>query len=147
MEPQTPNLELGIASINGQATISIPGVMLDYRSLEIHLPGRERICIYVFNSLMLPIETKREGAEYYKFSGPKLGLYHDTADVREGPYINHYIEQLEVHISYPSRDEALFNIKGSCDLAKSYFNSYWYKGATSGNWTFEVSFTHWFSKA
>jgi len=79
--------------------------------------------------------------------GPKLGLYHDTADFREGSYVNHYIEHLEIHVSYSSRDEAQFNIKGYCDLAKSYFDPNWYKGDRSGRWEFEASFTHRFRKA
>jgi len=147
MESQAINLEPGTVSINGSAAITIPGVRLDYRSLEIHLFKKERIRLYTFNSLMLPIEAKRDGTEYYKFFGPKLGLYHDTIDIREGPYINHNIEQLEISIQYYSHDAAHFIIKGCCDLTKSYFDPYWYKGVTSGSWTFEVSFTHRFQKA
>jgi hypothetical protein len=112
MESQALNLEPGTASINSKAAIDIPGVRLDHRSLEIHLHERERIRLYTFNSLMLPIEAMRKGTESYMFSGPMLGLYHDTADIREGPYINHYINQLEISISYPSHDEARFIIKG-----------------------------------
>jgi hypothetical protein len=142
MEPLKPNLEPGTASINGTAATDILGVKIDYRSLEIQLKGRECIDIMCFNSMMLAVEAKREGSERYAFTGPKLGLYHDTADIREGPYVNHYINRLEIFISYPSRLEASFVIKGSCDLSKSYVDPYWHKGASTGDWTFEVSFTH-----
>ena len=166
MEPPKIDLEPSTISINGEAAIAIQEVRLvDRRPFGILLPGRagiydlynsdgekkdvkilflERaiIHLYAFHSFMFPIETKREGTECYQFSGPNLGLYYDIADIREGPYIKHYIEQLEISISYPSRVEALFVIKGRCDLSKSYFDSYWYKGPKSGKWSFKAQFAH-----
>lgn len=134
--------ESGRAVINGAPLKEIAGVTLDARTLEIHLRGREYIRIYAFNSLMLPIESKRIGLDEYEMLGPKLGMYRDTADIREGPYINHYIDQLSISIAYYSDDEAWFNIKGKADLSKSSFDSYWHRGATSGEWRFEVAFVH-----
>lgn len=104
MELSELNFVPRTAFINGKAVTGVPGVRLDSRSLEIHLHDRARIHLYTFNWLMLPIESKRKGTEQYKFAGPILGLYHDTADIREGPYVNHYIDQLEIYISYPSNE-------------------------------------------
>jgi hypothetical protein len=143
MEPLKPSLEPGTASINGAAATRIIGVKFDYRTFEIQLKGRECININCFSSKMLAVEAKRIGSEHYTFEGPKLGFYHDTVDIREGPYVNHYINHLEIFISYPSRLEASFVIKGSCDLSKSYIDPYGRpKVATSGDWIFEVTFTH-----
>jgi hypothetical protein len=144
MESSVPYFEPATAFINGKAVNDIPGVMLTPRSLAIHLHGRERIILYPFNSRMFPIEAKRKGIDQYKFIGPMLGFYHDTADIREGPYVNHYVEQLDISIAYPCNFEASLNIRGRCDLAKSSVDPYWYKGAVSGDWTFEVSFNYWF---
>ncbi|UXY15759.1 hypothetical protein N8I74_01720 [Chitiniphilus purpureus] len=144
MEAQT--LEPGIASINSGPPTAIPGVRIDGQSLEITLLGHERISLYVFNYLMFPIAKKREGIEKYSFSGPYLGLYHDTADPREGPYVNHHIEKLEITIFYPTCDKAKFIIKGCCDITKSSFDPYWYRGPVSGFWLFEICFTHSFQK-
>ena len=166
MEPPKINLEPGTISINGEAAIAIQEVrLIDRRPFGILLPGRagiydlynsdgekkdvkillpERAVIHLYacHSFMFPIEAKREGTECYQFSGPKLGLYSDTADIREGPYINHYIEQLEISISYPSHAKALFVIRGLSDLSKSSFDPYWYKGPKSGKWSFEAQFAH-----
>lgn len=140
------NLEHNTAVINGKIIDNLNEIKINHNSFEINLHGRETISLYTFNSLMLPSSAKREGVELYKFSGPRLGLYHDTADVREGPYVNHFIESLEIEISYPSSNEAQFRVKGHCHLANSSFDTYWYKGGTSGIWEFEVCFTHRFDR-
>lgn len=118
------------------------GVRFDYRTLEILLPGRQRISIYAFNTLMLSARSARQEADRFMFDGPKLGLYHDTADIREGPYINHYLSHVEASIFYPSKEEARITVSGSADLAKSVFDSIWYKGPTKGQWSFKASFAY-----
>jgi hypothetical protein len=147
MDSLEPELEPGEAFVNGSPVNGMRGVRLDTRTFEIHLHGRECIRLYTFNSSMLPIQSKRIGVDKYIFNGPQLGLYHDTADIREDPYINHFISQLEIFITYCSSDEAFFRIKGTADLSRSSLDPYWYKGATSGDWAFEVSFTHRFAQA
>lgn len=142
MHLQAPTLSPANVSINGAPISGVLGVHLDSKSFEVALSGRAAIRLYTFNSLMFPIESERIGTERYLFEGPKLGLYHDTADIREGPFINHYISRLESEITYPSPREASFKIKGSANLAASSFDPYWYKGGTLGQWTFEVFFTH-----
>ncbi|WP_174873057.1 hypothetical protein [Vogesella oryzae] len=146
MESSAPQLEPATCHINGKAIHGIPGVKLDYQALEIHLHGRERIKLYTFKAVMLPNERNRKGTDRYSFIGPKLGLYHDTIDMRDGPYVNHYIDQLDISITYLSNTEASFNIKGRCDLARSYFDPYYFKEVPSGDWTFEVSFVYKFKQ-
>ena len=73
MERQTDFVILDGMRVNDvQAT-------LDHRSLEFVLAGRRGVRVYTFNSLMLPIQSKRAGEERYSFAGPRLGLYHETA--------------------------------------------------------------------
>lgn len=146
MNPQTLTLTPGRAFINGTLISEVRGINLDSRSLEIFLSGRAAIRLYTLNSLMLPIESKRIGTERYLFEGPQLGLYHDTADIREGPFVNHYISRLDIEVTYLSTSEASVKVKGSANLAASSFDPYWYKGSTSGYWEFEASFTHVFRK-
>jgi hypothetical protein len=145
MSHQEPLLKPGNAFVNGNPINGICGVRLDHRGLEIYLRGQECIRLYTFNSLMLPINAKRSRTDKYIYCGPNLGLYHDTVDMREGPYINHHINHLEITITYNTSEEALFNIKGNADLSKSYFDPNGYKGVTSGEWVFEVLFIHRFS--
>lgn len=66
------------------------------RYLTVSGIGRQGISIYAFNKLMLSnyVESVLPKEENYFFSGPNLGLYHDTQDPREGPYVNHGIENL-----------------------------------------------------
>jgi hypothetical protein len=146
MEASKNRLQPATVLIDGLPLGEVRGVRLDCRTLEIHLLERATIKVYVFSSLMLPIASKRLGRETYIFDGPRLGIYHDTADVREGPFINHFIHHLEIAIAYPSEHEAAFDIKGTADLAESYMDSYWYKGPRSGTWTFEAAFLRPFSQ-
>jgi len=146
MSALTPTMIPGSASINGTPIGVIRGIKLDSRSLEVLLGGRAAITLYTFNSMMFPIEPKRIGTERYLFEGPKLGFYHDTADIREGPFVNHFINRLEIEVTYLSTTEAAVKIKGSANLAASSFDPFWYKGSTSGDWAFEASFSHVFGK-
>jgi hypothetical protein len=70
--------------------------------MSVDIPEREGITIYVFNKLMISryVTSALPREENYALKGPKLGLYHDTADPREGPYINHWVEQLKIQIKY-----------------------------------------------
>lgn len=134
-------LHPGTAVLDGCFLDSI-GVKLDHKTLEIKLSGRAAIHLYTFSSLMLPIEAKRIGAEKYAFVGPRLGLYHDTADVREGPFVNHFINELEIEIAYLSKVDASFRLVGKADLSASTVDQYWYKGARTGTWSFEANFSY-----
>ncbi len=140
-------LEPGSAIVNGKSVTAMRGVRLDYRSLEIYLLGRKCIDLYTFNSLMLASQPKQIRVDEYVFKGPKLGLYHDTADMRNGPYVNHFIDHLEISIKCCPGGEFTFSIKGKADLSKSSFDPNCYKGGTSGDWTFEVTFVHRVQKA
>jgi hypothetical protein len=140
-EPER-SIVLGTATINGQPVGALRDVRLDHRYLEILLQGHAGICVYAFSSLMFSVESNRRGSDNYVMDGPKLGFYHDTRDPREGPYVNHYINHLDVTVIYKSIDEAHLRICGVADLTKSAIDSYWYKGPTEGKWTFEVAFSH-----
>ena len=128
--------------IDGKSVNDNSGVRFDYRTFEILLIGYQRISIYGFNSLMLSGRTARQAIDQFVFDGPKLGLYYDVMDVREGPYINHLVKHLEISVTYPSEDEARINMSGRADLSESSFDPCWYKGPTSGEWIFEVSCVH-----
>jgi hypothetical protein len=95
---------------------------------------------------MLAPKSKRGAEESYEFTGPRLGVYHETADPREGPFVNHYVERLEIRITYPTGDLAIVDVKAWADRSKSYFDSYWYKGPSAGLWTFEGRMAHTFSR-
>jgi hypothetical protein len=122
----------------------IEGGSIDHKSFDLRIENRESISLFIFNSLMFPVESKRNGEEKYKLEGPKLGFYHDTVDVREGPYVNHYINKLQISVKY-DKNSALFSIKGTANLLDSSFDKYWYKGKASGLWCFESEFIHVFN--
>ncbi len=133
---------VGSAIINNETIENISGVRLNAESLYISLiRNTSSIDIYTFKSFMLPIESKRKGIERYVFSGPRLGVYCEVADPREGSFVNHFIEEMDINIEYLDKS-ALFSIKGMADISKSSFDSYWYKGETSGPWKFQISFSH-----
>ncbi len=111
--------ESGRATIGGRSISKINGVTLDQWGAVINIKDRERINIFAFNSFMFPNETNRIGLDEYVLSGPCLGIYSDTDDPREGPYVNHFIKELSISITYYSADEAWINISGSADLSKS----------------------------
>lgn len=141
MEP-SEILYPGTVILDGRLLDAIRGVKLDHQTLEIKLPGRAAIRIYTFNTLMLRIEAERTGTERFAFTGPRLGMYHDTADIREGPCVNHFISELEIEIGYPSKLDASFRILGRADLAASSVDRYWYQGARAGTWSFEANFSY-----
>lgn len=142
MNNVSPPTQPASVLIDGKPAEDGCGVRFDCRTLEILLPGRQRISIYAFNTLMLLARPASQEIDRFILDGPKLGLYHDTADIREGPYIKHYLSHIEVSIAYPSNDQAHITVSGRADLAKSAFDSYWYKGPTTGQWSFEASFAY-----
>jgi hypothetical protein len=111
------------------------------RYLTIGGIGRQGISIYAFNKLMLSnyVESVLPKEEYYFFSGPNLGLYHDTQDPREGPYVNHGIENLNIQIFYGVSGTTIL-LKGTADLSKSGMDPYWYSGRKTGFWGFSLQF-------
>ncbi|MDD2829248.1 MAG: hypothetical protein PHW18_06705 [Sulfuricurvum sp.] len=146
MKIQDNEIGIGTARINDETSFDINGVYIAPRAFNIHLKGSEAITIYTFNSLMFPIEQKRKGTDVYEFKGPCIGLYYDVADIREGPYINHFIDKLLLSIKYQGKS-ATFHLKGQADMSKSSFDDFWYKGLTNGIWTFEVRFIHYFNES
>lgn len=142
MNSASPPIQPASVLIDGKPVKEGCGVRFDYRTLEVILPGRQRISVYAFNSLMLSGRSPRQDVDRITLDGPMLGLYHDTADIREGPYINHYLNHVEILIAYPSSDEAHIRISGKADLAKSSCDSYSYKGPSKGKWSFEASFAY-----
>lgn len=129
-------------TVDGKPIVNALGAKIDSDSLTIRLDSTEYIDLYPFNARMFAIASQRVDAERFVFEGPKLGLYCDTADPREGPYVNHLINRLEIHLHYLSPLTVQLEIKGSADLARSSFDPCWYKGPSTGTWEFEVFFTH-----
>jgi hypothetical protein len=110
--------------------------------MSVDIPEREGITIYVFNKLMISryVTSALPREENYALKGPKLGLYHDTADPREGPYINHWVEQLKIQIKYDMAG-IHFSIHGEAGLSNSGVDEYWYKGERTGIWQFQLEFS------
>lgn len=104
-------------------------------AIDIQLRGREHIIIYAFSRAMFAIPSKRHGVEHFIFSGPRLGFYHDTADVREGPFVNHFFQKLSVDVSYQG-NQVIVEYTGEADLSCSSIDEYWYKGKREGIWFF-----------
>jgi hypothetical protein len=107
-------------------------------SIDINLKGREQIIIYAFSRSMFAIPSKRRGSEHFEFSGPRLGFYHDTADMREGPFVNHFLRKLSVHVRYHEL-QVIVEFSGAADLSCSHIDDYWYKGKKKGIWSFTGS--------
>ncbi|MGH1440050.1 MAG: hypothetical protein ACRBBR_08080 [Cellvibrionaceae bacterium] len=139
------SIKKGIIKVCENDSIDIDSGNIDHQSFKLNIKKREAIKFYIFNSLMFPIESKRVGIEEYKFEGPRVGMYYDTVDPREGTYINHFINKLSIRIKYDSLS-ASFSIKGEANLSDSSFDEYWYKGETSGLWYFEAKFIHTFKQ-
>jgi hypothetical protein len=104
-------------------------------AIDIKLRGHEHIIIYAFSRSMFAPSFMRQGVEHFEFSGPRLGLYHDTADMREGPFINHFLQHLSVDIAYQG-SQVLVAFNGEADLLHSSIDKYWYKGKKEGIWSF-----------
>ncbi|GAB3368268.1 hypothetical protein [Massilia agri] len=129
-------------SINGETFSDVLGVQIDAGTTNIQLSETAYIDLYPFNARMFAKASQRLNPERYVFEGPNLGIYCDTADPREGPYVNHFINRLEIHLQYLSPLTVLLEIAGSADLARSTIDPYWYRGASTGIWEFEASFIH-----
>lgn len=140
------NLQSPVAILDG-VPIDDVRAKLDHRSLEFDLGARRGVRLYTFSSLMLAPESSRGGEERYEFTGPRLGIYHETADAREGPFVNHHVERLEIRVSYPTPDLAVVDVKAWADRSKSFLDSYWYKGPATGRWTFEGRMAYTFPRA
>lgn len=133
----------GSAVIDGRTIDPIENVQLDTKLLKVHLQGQEHLNIYAFNALMLQLGDKRKGIERYVLSGPRLGIYYDVVDVREGPFVNHYLHELDITIEY-GEECAIINMQGVSDLSRSSFDHSWYKGPTTGTWQCAVTIRHTF---
>ncbi len=147
MNTADTQLHPAVVFVDGQAVDSVRGAVLNIRTLRIGLRPGAGIEIYCFNTLMLPIRARRVSPLKFNFEGPMLGIYHDTADPREGPFVNHYINKLEVNVEFPSDQEASIEMIGVADLALSSFDKYWYRGPTSGSWSFESRLSYRFLDA
>ncbi len=140
----TENPETAKISLQDGPFVDLQETEINLQSSTIVLEKGHGLYLYVFNSRMFLSHPHRTGAERFMFEGPRLGLYYDTADPREGPFVNHRINRVDIHLEYLSADAVRVNIDGSADLAKSWVDDYWYKGATSGIWKFTASFIHHF---
>ena len=102
-------------------------------------PGHdaEGIYIYVLNYGIMPNEIYKEFE--YLMSGPKLGFYHYTDDMREGPSINHIINNISM--SFKSSDIAnMCSIQATCDLAYSSYDKYWRTFPEKGEFKIKLYF-------
>jgi hypothetical protein len=110
--------------------------------MHIKIPEKAGIQIYAFNKMMLSnyVTSALPREENYSLIGPRLGLYHDTKDPREGPYINHWIEQLKIQIKYDVTGKH-FLVNGEANLSNSGVDEYWYNGERSGTWQFHLEFS------
>ncbi|UOD28031.1 hypothetical protein INH39_21460 [Massilia violaceinigra] len=140
----TENPETAKVSLQDGPFLNVQKTEINSQSLTIVLEKDHGLYLYAFNSRMFLSHPHRTGAERFIFEGPRLGLYYDTADPREGPFVNHHINRVDIHLDYLSADAVRVNIDGSADLAKSSVDEYWYKGARSGTWKFTASFIHQF---
>lgn len=140
------NLQSPVAFLDGTRIAEVRA-KLDHRSLEFELGARRGVRFYTFSSLMLSPESRRAGEESYEFTGPRLGVYHETADPREGPFVSHQVERLEIRVIYPAPDLALVDVRAWADRSKSFVDSYWYKGPATGRWTFEGRMAYTFPRA
>lgn len=113
--------------------------------LDIYLSdGRpfEGVNIYCFSRLMFRGGEKRVGVDTYKFNGPTLGLYHLTYDQRDGPVLNHFLNELDITIKYLSKSSAVININGSADTQHSYVDRRDYNKNLPNLWTFAIEFNY-----
>lgn len=113
--------------------------------LDIFLSGGrpyEGINIYCISKLMLKSGAKRVGVDTYEFQGPRLGHYHLTYDQRDGPVLNHFINKLNVAITYLNEKSAVFSIYGSADTQFSFVDKRDYMKEVPSEWTFSVEFPY-----
>jgi hypothetical protein len=122
-------------NVNGLDIGKAQAITENPESIDINLKESEHIIIYSFSRLMLANPSKCNGPEHFEFTGPRLGFYHDTADVREGPYVNHFIHKLSVDVLYQGC-QVVIGINGEADLSYSSIDDYWYKGEKEGIWGF-----------
>ena len=113
----------GTANLDGESHVGDMSVIFLNGEFTLNIRNREGLNLYPLN-LML-INGLPEGTYTFAFSGPMIGLYHDTKDPREGPYINHYLEAAIVHIKIEPSSVSI-NITCTADLEKSSFDTYWY---------------------
>lgn len=124
--------------INGDVLPKICKVQFNSSfGLQVQFGGRERLSLYFFNDLLLRSyhEKSLPITEKFQFNGPGIGLYSDTTDPREGPYVNHRVESVSVTVCYTLEGRRIEFI-GHADLRNSSYNSDYYKGKKFGFWQF-----------
>lgn len=104
----------------------------------------EGISVYCFSRLMFPIKSKRHGEEKFTFNGPRLGSYYLMYDIRDGPVLNHFINELSIVIEYENTDIANIKIAGSSDTTNSFAHPQDYKKEIPELWYFSVEFIYQF---
>lgn len=143
MEAKKPDVYAAKISINSCKEKEDCTLEFSFTTLtSINWATREGISINTFNKLMIRNVTSASNLleDNYSFSGPLLGLYHKTEDVREGPYLNHHIEKMKIQIKYDIAGSHV-TLWGEADLSKSSFDDYYYKGPRTGAWCFELEFS------
>lgn len=129
------NLHSKEFAINGVGIGKAESITENPGFIDIKLRGSEHLVIYAFSREMFAIPSKRHGVEHFFFSSPRLGFYHDTADVREGPFVNHFVYKLSVDVSYEG-NQVIVEYSGEADLSCSSIDKYWYSGEKKGVWNF-----------
>lgn len=103
--------------------------------------SKQKISLSVFNRNIISnyVERILPTTDSYTFSGPNLGMYSDTADMREGPFVNHCFKKLEIIIFHEPAGKTV-TVKGVADLENSGVDNYWYVGERVGEWIFSLKF-------
>lgn len=105
------------------------------RIIGISFGDREGVSLYLLDKGVS--ELLGEGKSELKFDEGNLGIYHHTKDIREGPYVNHKFHSVKL-----SKTKSAFgcSLRLLCkaDYSNSTFDSYWYKGSTTGTFTAQM---------
>jgi len=126
--------------------LSIDGKVVGGERIEVAVKSGE--ISFTFGHAHIHLEAPpeltlaRTGADQtFTAEAQKLGLYADVADFREGPYVNHFINKLEIAVRY--QDDGIFmRIYGEADLSESSVDTYWYHGKVNGSWSFTTEFLY-----
>lgn len=123
--------------INGDILPKLCKVQISNLGLHARFGGRENLSLYFFNDSLLHNYTEDflPITEKFQFNGPGVGLYSDTADPREGPYVNHRVESVSITVHHTIKGRHI-EIIGHADLRDSSYDSEYYKGKKSGFWQF-----------
>lgn len=127
----------GKVIIDGETASNSLNILFTKLSAKINIRQKEGVVINVLNEVLSNIFI--EEYSIASFDGLGIGFYHDTADPREGPYVNHNFYSINISC-YRLFNGTLIRIQCFADYKDTSLDTTYYRGPTEGTMSVFIEF-------